>query len=67
MQEFYGRAANILSINVDSILPKDDFSSQEPGLYYHSGIPQTVIINQQGGIVFDSEVQIAYEAFDDVL
>ncbi len=67
IQEFYGRAANILPISVDSILPKDDYTPQEPGFYYQGGIPQTVILDQQGDIVFDRQGQVEYEVVDDIL
>ncbi|WP_232014574.1 hypothetical protein [cyanobacterium endosymbiont of Rhopalodia gibberula] len=54
-------------INVDPILPKEDFSSQEPGFSYYGRILKTVIVNQQGEVIFDGGVQIAYKAVDDVL
>lgn len=67
IQEFYGRAANILPVSVDSIFPKDRYTPQEPGFYYQGGIPQTVILDQQGNVVFDGHGQVEYEAVDDVL
>ncbi len=67
IQEFYGRAANILPISVDSIPVKDSYTPQEPGFYYKGGIPQTVIVDQQGQVVFDGQGQVKYEDVDDVL
>lgn len=67
IQEFYGRAANIIPISVDSIPMKDDYTPQEPGYYYSGGIPQTVIIGQNGKVIFDKKGQVPYETVDDVL
>lgn len=67
IQEFYGRAANIIPISVDSIPMKDNYTPQEPGYYYRGGVPQTVIIGQNGKVIFDKKGQIPYETVDDVL
>ncbi len=67
IQEFYGRAANIIPISVDNIPVKDNYSSQEAGYYYQGAIPQTVILDGQGKKVFDGQGQVKYEAVDDVL
>ncbi len=67
IQEFYGRAANIIPISVDSIPVKDTYTKQESGYYYQDAIPQTVILDGEGNKVFDGKGQVAYEAVDDVL
>ncbi len=67
IQEFYGRAANIIPISVDSIPIKDTYTQQEPGYYYQDIIPQTVIIDGDGNKIFDGQGQVTYEAVDDVL
>ncbi|MDJ0599444.1 MAG: thylakoid membrane photosystem I accumulation factor [Crocosphaera sp.] len=67
IQEFYGRAANILPISVDSIPRKDSYTQEEPGYYYQDAIPQTVILDGEGNKVFDGKGQVKYEAVDDVL
>jgi len=67
MQEFYGRAASIIPVSVDSIPMKDKYSPTEPGYYYQGGVPQTVILDQKGKVVLNAKGQIAYEQVDDVL
>ncbi len=67
IQEFYGRAANIIPISVDNIPVKDKYTMQEAGYYYQGAIPQTVILDGQGNKVFDGQGQVKYEAVDDVL
>ncbi|HHP7229786.1 MAG TPA: thylakoid membrane photosystem I accumulation factor [Xenococcaceae cyanobacterium] len=67
MQEFYGRAANIMPITVDSLPLKTNYTPQEPGYYYEGKVPQTVILDQTGKVVFNRTGQVKYEAIDDVL
>ena len=67
IQEFYGRAANIMPITIDSLPLKANFTPEEPGYYYEGAVPQTVILNQEGKVVFNQTGLIKYEAIDDVL
>ena len=67
LQEFYGRAASIIPINVDSLALNSQYTSEEPGYYYQGKVPQTVILNQEGDIVFNAQGQSKYEEIDDVL
>jgi len=67
LQSFYGRAMDLIPINVDSILPKSQYSPTDPGYYYKGLVPQTVVFNDAGKVVFNETGQIAYEKIDDVL
>ncbi|MGK7916977.1 MAG: thylakoid membrane photosystem I accumulation factor [Prochloraceae cyanobacterium] len=67
IQEYYGRAASIIPIAVDSIPVKSSYTPQELGYYYQGAIPQTVILNQKGEVVFDQKGQVKYELIDDAL
>ncbi|MEM8722391.1 MAG: thylakoid membrane photosystem I accumulation factor [Cyanobacteria bacterium P01_G01_bin.39] len=66
LQEFYGRAASIIPISVDSLVDKE-YSPEEPGYYYSGVVPETVILDQQGKVVYDGKGQVPYEEMDDVL
>jgi hypothetical protein len=66
-QEFYGRAANIIPVSVDAITTKSSYTPDEPGYYYEDAIPQTVILDQKGKVVFNEKGQVKYEVVDDVL
>lgn len=67
IQKFYGRAASIIPVTVDSIPLKANYNPEELGYYYRGLVPQTVVLDQQGQVVFDEEGQIPYEQVDDVL
>ncbi len=66
-QEFYGRAANIIPVSVDGIPVQANYTPDEPGYYYQGLIPQTVVLDQKGKVVFNGTGQVKYEAVDDVL
>lgn len=67
IQAFYGRAADILPLNVDAIPVKDEYAPTEPGYYYSGVVPQTVVLDLKGNVVYDGKGQVAYESIDDVL
>ncbi len=67
LQEFYGRAASIIPVTVDSFIDKDRYTPEEPAYYYHGVVPETVILDQQGKVVYDGKGQVPYEEMDDVL
>lgn len=67
IQEFYGRAAEIIPVNVDSILPKETYGTTEPGYYYSGAVPQVVLFNQSGNVVLNKNGQVRYEEIDDRL
>ena len=67
IQEFYGRAASIIPVTVDSFIDKDKYSPDEPAYYYSGVVPETVILDQKGKVVYDGKGQVPYEEIDDVL
>lgn len=67
IQEFYGRAAEIIPISVDTFLSKKTYEPTEPGYYYSGGVPQIVVFNQSGEVVFNKKGQVPYEEIDDKL
>ncbi len=66
LQAFYGRAADFMPIRVDSLPVKEAFAPTEPGYYYKGYVPQTVLFDQSGKVVFDGKGNVAYEQIDDV-
>ena len=66
LQAFYGRAADFMPIRVDSLPVKETFDPTEPGYYYKGYVPQTVVFDQSGKVVFDGKGNVAYENVDDV-
>lgn len=67
IQEFYGRAASIIPVNVDTIPLKDNYNPEETGYYYEGVVPQTVILNEEGKVIFNGKGQVQFEEVDDVL
>ncbi len=67
IQAFYGRAADILPLNVDAIPVKDEYAPTEPGYYYSGVVPQTLVLDLEGKVVYDGKGQVSYESIDDVL
>lgn len=67
LQEYYQKGASIIPISVDSIPFKSSYTPEEPGYYYKGIVPQTLVFNQQGEVVFDKPGQIPYEEVDDSL
>ena len=67
LQEFYGRAASIIPVSIDSLELNKKYTREEAGYYYQGKVPQTVILNQKGKVVFNEQGQAKYEDMDDVL
>ena len=67
LQQYYGKVAAFTPINADSIPVKASYSKDEPGYYYSGVLPQTLILDQKGKVVFDGKGQVKYEALDDAL
>jgi hypothetical protein len=65
VQEFYGRAAEIIPISVDTIPVKSSYEPTEPGYYYSGSVPQVVVFNQSGEVVLNKTGQVPYEEIDD--
>ncbi len=65
LQEPYGRAANFIPVNIDTLPLKSSNEPKEPGHYYKGLVPQTVLIDQKGKVVLDEAGQVAYERIDD--
>ena len=66
LQQFYGRVADIIPVNVDAIFPETPKLPTEPATYYKGFVPQTVLIDQSGEVVFDEVGQVPFENIDDV-
>ncbi|MEL6221354.1 MAG: thylakoid membrane photosystem I accumulation factor [Cyanobacteria bacterium J06627_8] len=67
LDAYYGRAADLIFMSVDSLPFKDDYTSTEAGYYYKGYVPQTLIFNQDGDVVLDEIGQVPFEKMDDIL
>lgn len=66
LQEYYGRAASIIPVSVDSLV-KSEYTLKEPGYYYQGLVPQTVVLDGTGQVVYNGKGQVPYEEIDDAL
>jgi len=67
LQAFYGRAADILALRVDSLPSKQSNDHSEASYYYKGLVPQTVLFDASGKVVLNKTGQIPFEAVDDVM
>ncbi|WP_026100312.1 thylakoid membrane photosystem I accumulation factor [Fortiea contorta] len=65
VQEFYGKVAEIIPVNVDAIPAKPAYEPTELGYYYAGVVPQVVVFNQSGQVVLNQQGQVPFEAIDD--
>lgn len=67
LQAPYGRAANFIPVMADSIPVKESYAPTEVGYYFNNAVPQTLVFNAEGELVFDHTGITTYEAIDDVM
>ncbi|MBW4692047.1 MAG: thylakoid membrane photosystem I accumulation factor [Lyngbya sp. HA4199-MV5] len=63
-QAFYGKAADLLPVRVDSIPPKATYAATEPGRYYKGLVPQTILFDAAGKVVLDEAGVVPFETLD---
>lgn len=66
LQASYGRAADIIPISVDTLLPKSNYKPTEPGYYYQGSVPQVVLFDRSGKKILNEKGQVPFEKVDDV-
>ena len=67
LQAYYGRQVDFIPVNADTIFPDQDYSATEAPYYYAESVPQIVLVDQTGEIVFNEVGQTPFEQIDDVL
>ncbi|MEB3213357.1 MAG: thylakoid membrane photosystem I accumulation factor [Leptolyngbyaceae bacterium] len=67
LDAYYGRAADIILLSADALPVQDSYEPTEAGYYYSGYVPQTLIFNKEGEVVFDEVGQASFEKMDDIL
>ena len=67
LQAFYGRGVDFIPVNVDTIQPDKIYSSTQAPYYYTGTVPQVVLIDQGGEMVFNQAGQPPYEQIDNAM
>ena len=65
LQEYYGREADFMPIFIDSLPSETSPDITNPGHYYKGFVPQTVLLDQSGQVVYDAKGQVPFEEVDD--
>jgi len=65
LQAVYGRAADFIPVDVDSIPAKSTYEPTEPGYYYKGFVPHVVLFDQSGKEVLNDKGQVPFEQVDD--
>ena len=65
VQAYYGKAVEIIPVDVDSIPETKTYTPTEPGYYYSGGVPQVVLFNKAGDVILNEKGQVPYEKIDD--
>lgn len=67
LQAPYGRVASFIPVMADSIPVKASYEPNEPGYYFRNAVPQTLVFDAEGKLVFNETGVVSYEAIDDVM
>lgn len=67
LQAPYGRVANFIPVMADAIPVKAEYAPNEPGYYFRNAVPQTLVFDAEGKLVFNETGVVSYEAIDDVM
>ncbi|BAY10555.1 thylakoid membrane photosystem I accumulation factor [Calothrix sp. NIES-2098] len=65
VQEFYGKAAEIIPVSVDTIPSQKTDDPNDPRYYYSGVVPQVVVFDQSGKVVLNKQGQVPFEEIDD--
>ncbi|PSB31286.1 thioredoxin family protein [filamentous cyanobacterium Phorm 46] len=65
LQEYYGREADFMPIFIDSLPSEPSPKLTEPSHYYKGFVPQTVLLDQSGKVVYDAKGQVPFEEVDE--
>jgi hypothetical protein len=64
VQSYYEKVVSIIPVTVDSIPVKADYAKDEVGYYYDGTVPQTVILDAAGEVVFNEAGQADFNEID---
>ncbi len=67
LQAGYGRAADFIPVNADTVISDESYPKDDPRYYYKGQVPQLVILDQQGEVIWDEMGQTPINDIDDRL
>jgi thiol-disulfide isomerase/thioredoxin len=63
LQADYGRAASLIPVSVDSLMDQK-YPQTDPGYYYQGKVPQTVVLDETGKVVFNESGNSSFDTID---
>jgi hypothetical protein len=67
LQAYYGRIVDFVPLSVDQIIFDSSKNTTKAAYYYKGKVPQTVLFNPQGEVVFEATGNVPFETVDDAL
>lgn len=67
LQAYYGRIVDFVPLSVDQIIFDSSKDTTQAAYYYKGKVPQTVLFNPQGQVVFEATGNVPFETIDDAL
>ncbi|NJN72619.1 MAG: thioredoxin family protein [Limnothrix sp. RL_2_0] len=64
VQSYYEKVVSIIPVAVDSIPVKTNYAKDEVGYYYAGRVPQTVILDAEGEVIFNETGQADFNEID---
>ena len=64
VQSFYEKVVSIIPVAIDSIPVQKSYAKDEVGYYYSGKVPQTVILDPEGKVVFNEAGQSDFNEID---
>ena len=65
LQAYYGKVSDIIAVSADAIPLDTKFTKDEPGYYFKKYLPQTVLFDNAGHVVFNEAGVVSFESIDD--
>ena len=58
---------DLIPLTTDELQNKEQLKQTDPAFYWHGKVPQTVVINPKGEVVFDEEGQVAIDEINSAI
>ena len=65
LQRLWGRRIDLLPLTTDPLQGRASTGSDDPAQYWHGAIPQVVVIDPKGRVVFDQDGQVPLKSINE--
>ena len=67
LQRLWGRGIDLLPLTIDPLQGRQPGGAADPATYWRGQIPQVVVIDPQGEVVFDQDGQVSLVAINEAI